>query len=196
MTDANDSPTDANAGDAAEGQSSAPEQVLDTLENIPEGELFWDDYVDPLYMFAFDHLMDQAYVSRFVRGLRPAKLVHLPHHRLCWPYYYPPQETAVPSLERTNDEEDRVWGILYQANKVDLSRLEEHLRVPNRYYRKSVIVMDRGGRRISAFSYALNQEATDSYKPSPAYLQRLVEAAEGRNLPGEWVAQLKSTTTE
>lgn len=194
--DVPENPGGSGAADVTEGQANAPEQVLDSLENIAEGELFWDDIENPVYLFAFDHLMDQSYVSRFARGLRPAKQVYLPHHRLCWPYYYPPQETAIPSLERTNSEDDSVWGILYQANKVDLSKLEEHLRVPNRYYRKSVIVMDRGQRRISAFCYALNQEATDAHKPSPAYLQRLIEAAEGRNLPQEWISELGSIATE
>lgn len=182
--------------DSVEESPGAPEQVLQDLKDLADGPVLWDDYEDPLYLFAFDHLMDQAYIARFVRGLRPAKLVWLPHHRLCWPFYLPPQETAVPSLERTNSDEDNVWGILYQANHKDLTRLEEHLRVPNRYYRKSLVVMDRGSRRLSAFCYALNHEAIDAHKPSAAYMERLIEAAVSRKLPDEWISRLKAIETE
>lgn len=178
-----------------ETTGTAPEQLLDQLQHLPEGALFWDDLENPLYLFAFDHLMDQAYISRFVRGLRPSKQVRLPHHRLCWPYYFPPQGTTVPALERTNGEDDAVWGILYQANRVDFSQLEEHLRVPNRYYRKSLIVMDRGDRRMAAFCYALNQEPQNAGKPSAAYLGRLIEAAKTRNLPEDWIRLLEAIET-
>jgi hypothetical protein len=195
MPDQPENPAGTAAADGPVQTGSAPEQVLDVLQNVPEGALFWDDLESPLYLFAYDHLMDQAYISRFVRGLRPAKQVRLPHHRLCWPYYFPPQATAVPALERTNREEDEVWGILYQANHVDLSRLEEHMRVPNRYYRKSVIVMDRGDRRLAAFCYTLNHEPQDAGKPSPAYIQRLVEAAVVRSLPAEWISKLGAIET-
>jgi hypothetical protein len=144
------------------------------------------------YFFAYDLLLDQGAVSRFVKGLRLAKIVRLQHHRLVWPYFYPPSGTALPSLLRTNQDADNVWGVLYQARGKDFSPLAEQLRVPNRYHRRGVITLDRGERRFTAFTYVLTLHDDMMGRPSPGYLAQLLAAATERELPEEWLAYLRS----
>jgi hypothetical protein len=150
----------------------------------------------PVYIFAFDQLMDQAYIARYAKGLVPAKIVCLPHHKLIWPYYYPPAGSHLPYPLRTNNEADSVWGILYDARGSDLQLLERHLNVPGRYHKRGYVLQDRGGRRFNANAYVLSLSGPASLEtsrgPSEAYLARLLDTARDRQLPPEWLMELES----
>jgi hypothetical protein len=173
----------------------SPEMVLETLSAQANDTALFPGSVRAEYFFAYDMLQDQAAVARFVRGLQMAKVVSLPHHSLIWPYYSPPLGTALPSLLRTNQEQDCVWGILYSARGRNFSPLNTYLRVPNRYHRCNVITVDRGGRRFPAFTYILSKHDPAPGKPSRGYLDRLLAAAQERELPEEWLAQLSALET-
>jgi hypothetical protein len=145
------------------------------------------------YFFAYDALLDQGVVSRYVRGLIPAKVVRAANYRIGWPYYYPPEGTSLPTLVRSGTES--VWGLVYDAKGCDFARLERHLNCPNRYHRRAVQVLDRGDRRFSAFTYVLSVYDDKAGRPSAAYLAHLVETAKERGLPAEWIAQLEGLET-
>jgi hypothetical protein len=171
------------------GGTPAPTAVLENLAIPIDDPSLMPDSVRAVYFFAFDHLMEQAVISRYVRGLQPFKVVKAPNFRLCWPYYYPPEGGGLPSLERSDSHD--VWGLLYVATKRDFSLLERHLNVPNRYHRRSVQTVDRGDRRLSAFTYTLSLSDEQESAPSQDYLRRLIGAAENRGLPLDWVEHLR-----
>lgn len=178
-------------GEGADARMS-PETLLETLSAQANEAAMFPGSLREDYFFAYDLLLEQSYVARFVRGLQWAKNVRLPLHRLVWPYYYPPAASALPSLLRTNREEDCVWGILYLATGRDFNLLARHLRTPNRYHRRGVITKDRGGRRFNAFTYVLTLQDDVLGHPSQQYMDRLLAAAEERKLPEEWMAELRA----
>jgi len=183
-----------NGPDAAASESGAvisPETLLEDLSQQASDVAMFPGSMRESWFFAYDLLLDQATISRFVKKLNVGKIVSLPHYRLAWPYYFPPQETALPSLERTNREDDVVWGLIYDATGRDFQELERFLRVPNRYHRSAVQVQDRGERRFPAFTYVLTLKDDVPGKPSADYRDRLVAAAAERSLPDEWLGRLR-----
>lgn len=179
-------------GDGPGGLVLSPEALLETLSAQTSDVAMFPGSLRAEYFFAYDMLLDQATIARFTKGMQMSKIVSLTHHRLVWPYYSPPVGSALPSILRTNQEDDCVWGILYNARGKDLSALNTYLRVPNRYHRRGVITTDRGGRRFPAFTYVLSIHDDTLGKPSRDYLDRLLAAATERQLPDEWLAQLKA----
>src|SRR5205085_1106726 len=139
--------------------------------------------------FAYDALMDQAVLARYVRGLIPAKVGRAANYRIAWPYFYPPENSALPTLKRSAGSS--VWGQLYDARGVKFDRLDTHLNCPNRYHRRAVQVLDRGERRFSAFTYVLTATDDTGGKPSVTYVQHLITTAKTRGLPDQWIEELE-----
>jgi len=148
-----------------------------------------------LWFFAYDDLLSQPVVSRYTRGMHAGKIVSLTNYKLVWPYSHVPRQTSLPSLERTNNAEDVVWGWLYDARGVDFSALDRQRRIPNRYHHSKVRVQDRGGRRFPAFTYVLTLQDETPGKPSKDYRDQLVASAAERKLPEEWLEQLRKIET-
>ncbi|MCH7471944.1 gamma-glutamylcyclotransferase, partial [bacterium] len=109
---------------------------------------------------------------------------------------FPPAGSTLPCLERTNREEDEVWGILYDGRGKKFSSLERYLKVPMRYHRTQVVTVDRGGRRIPAFTYLLTLRDDVPSAPSPDYMRRFMDIAKERKLPDEWIEHLMSIETK
>lgn len=174
------------------GSAISPETVLESLSQQASDVAMFPGSMRETWFFAYDVLLDQSTISRFVKKMNVGKIVSLPHYRLVWPYYHPPQNTALPTLERTNRDSDAVWGLIYDASDRDFQELERSLRVPNRYHRSAVQVVDRGGRRFPAFTFVLTLKDDVPGKPSAAYRDQLVAAAMDRSLPDEWLSQLRA----
>ena len=189
-----ESARDAQEPSAEEDQQGqlSPEALLEVLSEQADGAALFPGSLREQYFFAYDLLLDQGLIARHIKGLRPAKIARVLNHRLIWPYYFPPANSALPTLERTNQREDHVWGLLYRATEKDFTKLERYLMVPNRYHRHAVTAMDRGGRRFQAFTYVLTTRDLTPQLPSASYIERLVEAARSRRLPEEWVEQLQA----
>jgi len=171
------------------GNKPTPEGAMVDLTGTAEETLLLPQSAKIPYFFAFDALLDQAIVARYVKGLIPAKIACAPNYRLVWPYFYPPADSALPSLQRSAGS--RVWGQLFDARGVKFDKLDEHMSVPNRYHRRAVQVLDRGDRRFSAFTYVLTISDPEPRKPSEAYLRHLIDNARNRGLPDEWIAELE-----
>jgi hypothetical protein len=178
--------------DSGEGGGVSPETLLETLGAQASEAALFPGSLREEFFFSYDLLLDQSTVSRFVKGMTVAHICVLRNHRLVWPYFYPPAGSCLPGLLRTNQDEDCVWGVLYRTAGKDLRALESYLRIPNRYHRRGVATMDRGGRRMAAFTYVLTLHDPVMGKPSKEYLERLVACATERGLPDEWLANLKA----
>jgi hypothetical protein len=193
-----DQPNAPGSGQDSTGETQtaqSPEALLAQLSQQANEAAMFPASSRTQYFFAYDLLLDQATISRFVKGMLADKIVRLPHHRLVWPYFYLPRETGLPSLARTNLPGDEVWGMLYNTRSKDFIELERHLKVPNRYHRVGVRPQDRGGRIFSAFTYIITVQDDLPSKPSAHYRAELVSAATERGLPAAWVAQLNGLET-
>jgi hypothetical protein len=177
-------------------EQASPELVLEELGKQAAEAALFPSTLREEYFFAYDLLISQATISRFVKGLRPAKIARLPHFKLIWPYFYTPAGSALPTLTRTNNLDDEVWGLLYDARKKDFIKLESYLKIPNRYHRRSVHIQDRGDRRFTAFTYVLSASDGQLHNPSASYRDELVAACRERNMPEEWVDYLNSLATD
>jgi hypothetical protein len=174
----------------------SPEALLEVISAETSDAALFPGTMREQWFFTYDLLMDQATISRFILKMNVNKIVKLPHYRLDWPFFYPPLDTSLPSLIRTNREEDEVWGLIYECRGKDFRDLERFLRVPNRYHRAAVQVRDRGGRRFPAFTYVLTRSDEVPRKPSATFLDQLVEIAAERELPGEWLESLRAVEVQ
>jgi hypothetical protein len=178
------------------GESAlSPESTLEALARQTNEAAIFPGSLREEYLFAYDLLLDQSTVGRFIKGPLAPRVVQLTNHKLVWPFYYHPAATALPSLLRTNLDEDAVWGVIYETKRKSLAPLEEYLRVPNRYHRRAVPVHDRGGRRFMAYAYVLSVQDPLPGKPSAEYRAKLAAAAAERSLPEEWLQTLQSLET-
>jgi len=175
--------------DAEFGTKPSPESAMGDLAGSDAETLLLPKSAKMPYFFAYDSMMDQAIVARYVKGLIPAKVGRASNYRVAWPYFYPPDNTVLPSLQRSSSSS--VWGLLYEARGVDFTKLDKHLNCPNRYHRRALQVLDRGERRFSAFTYVLTLNENETRKPAPEYLQHLIATARTRGLPEDWIAELE-----
>lgn len=192
-------PENAEAGEDTDIRDPAymqPAALLETLGSQIDDAALLPATSRALYMFAYDQLLDQSLVGRYVKGLRAEKIVCVPRHRIIFPYHYPPQGTSLASLIRTNNDNDEVWGVLYNMRGKDVKPLERYLKVPNRYHRRSVHILDRGGLRSLASTYVLTITDEEHRPPSSAYRDILIESARERQLPEHWIARLLEMEVE
>jgi hypothetical protein len=198
-----DKPAHGSMGASADGAGGGPqpgevlsvEATLETLAHQTNEAAIFPGSLREEYLFAYDLLLDQATVGRFIKGQLAPRVVQLTNHKLVWPFFFAPAGSALPSLLRTNREEDVVWGVIYETKRKDMRALEEYLRVPNRYHRRAVPVLDRGGRRFMAFAYVLTVSDPMPGKPSAEYRGKLAAAAAERSLPADWLATLNALPT-
>ncbi len=174
---------------------ASPEAILELISQETADAALFPGSMREVWFFAYDLLMEQATISRFIKKMHIGRPVRLPHYKLEFPYYFPPQGTALPTLKRTNNENDEVWGFIYDAREKDFKELERYLRVPNRYHRSALQVQDRGGRRFPAFTYVLSIRDDVEHKPAPRYMEQLIAAATERKVPEEWLAKLRGWET-
>lgn len=184
-------------GGGGEGGTPSPEATLERIQGHVEGETILPGSTRKSWLFTYDTLMNPVVLNRYVKGVVPGKVVNLPSFRLTWPFNYPPQGTALPSLERQDGPAaGGVWGLIYDITKKDLTQLERYLRVPNRYHQRALNVVDRGGSKLPAVTYVLSASGGSPLAPSAAYRDELLAAARERELPGEWVSYLEGLTVE
>jgi len=91
------------------------------------------------------------------------------------------------------DAEAEVWGVLYEVSDADLDTLDRSEDVPAAYRRETVVLVDAEGRERQAVTYVANR--TGDFLPHPDYLRLIVEGAEARGLPQEWIRHLETIKT-
>ena len=179
------------------GPGQSPETALEQIQGAVHGETILPSSNRKTWLFTYDALMNPATLSRFVKGIVPGKVVSLPSFRLVWPFHYPPQGTALPSIERSDGADGPgVWGVIYDITKKDLTLLERYLNVPNRYHQRGMNVVDRGEFRLPAITYILTATGGSPLAPSTAYRDTLVATSREYGLPEEWSTYLEGLKVE
>jgi hypothetical protein len=161
-----------------------------------EGESLIPGQTRKSWLFVYDGFINPALFNRYVKGIVPGKVVSIPSFRLTFPFYYPPANSALASIERDPAAGLGVWGVIYDVTKKDLTQLERYLHVPQRYHPRQVMVVDRGGFRLPATTYVLSVTGGSPLAPSAAYRDELLTSAMDRGFPDEWLGYLQSLSTE
>jgi len=183
------------SGGGDEGRAT-PEAILEHISQETSDAALFPGTMREVWYFAYDLMMEQATVSRFTKKMHIGKVVSLPHYKLEFAYHFPPQGTSLPTLTRTNNPDDVVWGFVYDAREKDFSEIERYLRTPHRYHRSAIQVQDRGGRRMPAFTYVLTLRDDVYRNPAKSYMDKVIAAGTERKLPKEWLDKLRDWETE
>ncbi len=85
-----------------------------------------------------------------------------------------------------------VYGVLYRFAETALRSLDRFQGAPMHYRRIEVNVTASDGNKIAAQAY-IATKVEKGLRPAAHYLQSILQAAEERQLPAEYVEELKAT---
>jgi cation transport regulator ChaC len=145
----------------------------------------------PQLYFAYASNMEPRRFRRLCPGGTVVGPARLPGRRLAFSRYS--RQRRGGSTDIVADAKAEVWGVLYEVGDADLETLDRSEDVPTAYRRETVVVEDAEGRERQAVTYVANR--TGDFLPHPDYLKLIVQGAEARGLPPEWIRHLKCIKT-
>jgi cation transport regulator ChaC len=144
---------------------------------------------DVLWYFGYGSNMSRAtFVER--RGMRPsaAQPARLHGYRLCFDIPVGPGERGVANVVR--EPEAVVWGVVYAITGEEFERLDRTEGVPFKIYeRVAVDVIIAGEVAMPALTYQ-SKISFPGRKPSPRYMNLLLNGAREHGLPEDYVRSL------
>jgi cation transport regulator ChaC len=84
-----------------------------------------------------------------------------------------------------------VHGVLYKVEESAMRSLDRYEGVPDHYRRIEVQVTPEGGQPVPAQIY-IASKLEKGLRPSPAYLQAMLDGAGEHNLPASYIGEIKS----
>lgn len=144
-----------------------------------------------LYL-AYASNMEPRRFRRLCPGGTVVGPARLPGHRLAFSRYS--RQRRGGSADVVPDPESEVWGVLYEVDEDDLAAMDRSEGVPAAYHREVVTVVDKAGEERQAVTYVANR--TGEFLPHKEYLRVIVQGAEARGLPGEYIRSLKEIRTQ
>ncbi len=113
----------------------------------------------------------------------------LPAHRLAFSRRSVITGTGVADI--VVDPDGEVWGALYELGERDLGRLDIKEGFGFAYVRTMLAVTTAEGAVHRAVAYTVRTREPAEVRPSAEYLERLIEGARERLLPGRYVDSLR-----
>jgi gamma-glutamylcyclotransferase (GGCT)/AIG2-like uncharacterized protein YtfP len=145
----------------------------------------------PQLYFAYASNMEPRRFRRLCPGATVVGPARLPGRRLAFSRYS--RQRRGGSADIVPDAEAEVWGVLYEVGDADLDTLDRSEDVPAAYRREAVTVEDAEGHKRQAVTYVANR--TGDFLPHRDYLRLIVQGAEARGLPEQYVAALRQIRT-
>lgn len=142
--------------------------------------------------FAYASNMEPRRFHRLCPGGTVVGPARLPGYRLAFSRYS--RQRRGGSADVMPDPESEVWGVLYEVDEGDLVAMDRSEGVPAAYHREVVTVVDEAGEERQAVTYLANR--TGEFLPHKEYLQVIVQGAEARGLPPEYIEGLKQIRTQ
>ncbi len=166
-------------------------EILAELQELEQGttETIFEE-IKPVPLFAYDRLLNWDVIRQWVRQVEPGPMVYLPNHRLVFVDLDGRGGKRVATVVRTNRPGDRVWGVIWQVHPDEFPRLEQKMRVPDRFYTATRSVVDRGGRRKKVKVFILARRDLPTIEPRPDDLMPIVRGAHNRGLPHDYIRDL------
>ena len=139
------------------------------------------------FYFAYASNMEPRRFRRLCPGGTVVGPARLPGHRLAFSRYS--RQRRGGSADVVPDPESQVWGVLYEVDEGDLAAMDRSENVPAAYHREVVTAVDGAGEQRQAVTYVANR--TGDFLPHKEYLRVIVQGAEARGLPPEYIESLK-----
>lgn len=141
---------------------------------------------DTLY-FAYGSLLDPERISRAAPGSRFLFTAHFPETRLG---FVPSEKAgAIPTLVKESGH--TVWGGVFEIPEEDVASLTEAEQAEGRRPGFDVKAVDREGNKYDCLTFVSPTEPNGDHRPSPEYLQAMVNGAKHWSLPAGWVMGLE-----
>jgi len=125
----------------------------------------------------------------------------LPKHRLAFTWMSSSRQCGVADV--VFDENEDVWGSVYQINQCDLETLDrcegfQSGRARNAYIRveKTVFAQGNTGNPLKVMIYVVQEKEENHIPPSREYLDLIVEGARYWHLPENYVDCIEKTGAE
>lgn len=100
------------------------------------------------------------------------------------------------NVVKTEDQNDRVYGVLYDFLDDDKPTLDKHEGLGKGYNEEQVKVITDGG-EMGAYTYVADDSAVDdSLKPYSSYKDLVVEGARQHSLPSEYISRLEAVEAD
>lgn len=109
-------------------------------------------------------------------------------YRLDFTHYSSGWEGGVADI--VSDNENEVWGIVYQLSKSDLVRLDSYEAYPDIYTRFKTIIITPTNRKTNVWVYTVLNKG--NYKPTRDYLDIIKKAAIKYQFPSNYIANLNN----
>lgn len=138
-----------------------------------------------MYYFAYGSNMNHAQMKQRCPGSVFIKRAFLSGHKFVYDGYSSTRNGAVANIIETVDEENIVWGGLFEINEDNLSALDCYEGYPKSYDRKNIEVKDDDGKRYDAIVYFRTGKAEG--KPSQEYRNIVIQGAKDCMLPIEYI---------
>ncbi len=135
----------------------------------------------PLY-FAYGANLDRAAMAQRCPYSTDLGLARLDGHRFI--IMSAGYATVVPSAKAS------VHGLLWNIAAADLSALDAYEEVDSGLYRRAILPVVQGGRRLDAMIYLA--QGTVTGVPCPDYMESVLAAAEQCGLPLQYRAELRT----
>ena len=138
--------------------------------------------------FAYASNMASETMTRLCPGHGFVGAAELLDHRLAFTRRSIRTGTGVADIVRADGHS--VWGVLYELDDVMLAVLDEKEGNGWAYRRDLVSVRVAAAERRLALAYSVIDRERDEVRPSPQYLQSVLDAARERALPDAYVSAL------
>ena len=166
------------------------QEFLQKEEDYSERKRALLEYSDTLEFFAYDRLLDRSILRRRVEIEEQGPMVYVPNHRLAFVKARGEEGKVLPTIKRTNEPGDRVWGVIWEVFTEDWIELERKRKVPRRYFLSECSVKDRGERIMKALTFKVSRNDLPEVSPGEEDMRPITEAAHRRGLPDDYIRKL------
>ena len=140
------------------------------------------------YYFAYGSNMNHQQMKQRCPSSIFIKKAFLKGYKFVYDGYSSIRKGAVANIIETGEENDEVWGGLFEINEDNLSSLDCYEGYPNSYNRKEVVLGSEEGKSFKAIAYyRIGKRISE---PSEDYRNIIIKGAKDCNLPENYIITL------
>lgn len=142
---------------------------------------------EPTLYFAYGSFLDPDRISRAAPGSRFLFTAHFPETKL--DFVESADDGAVPTL--TKESGHTVWGGVFEIPVDAVDSLTAAEREEGREPGFDAKAVDREGNKYDCLTFVSGNEPNGELRPSPEYLEAMINGARHWSLPAGWVMGLE-----